>query len=120
MLRRLLIRWFINGVALWVTVKMVPGIEFAGDWQGLALVALIFGLVNALVGPVLRLLTCPLIVVTLGLFTLVINAVLLMLTAYIGQALGLPFFVRGFIPALWGTIIVSVVSIILSIFLCKE
>jgi len=116
-LRRLLLRWFINGVALWVAVRMVPGIEFYGNWQGLALVALIFGLVNALVGPVLRFLTCPLIILTLGLFTLVINALMLMLTAWIGQGLGFPFYIYGFLPALWGAIIISVVSLILSILL---
>lgn len=99
---------------------MVPGIEFYGNWQGIALVAIIFGLVNALIGPVLRFLTCPLIILTLGLFTLVINAVMLMLTAWIGQALGFPFYIHGFIPALWGAVITSIVSIILSIFLKSE
>jgi len=99
---------------------MVPGLEFRGNWQGLAIMAIIVGLVNALLGPVLRFLTCPLIMVTLGLFTLVINAFLLWLSAWLGQQLGLPFQVQGFIPALWGSIVISVVSMILNIFLNQE
>ncbi|MCS7286915.1 MAG: phage holin family protein [Anaerolineae bacterium] len=116
-MRRFLIRWFINTVALWAAVQLVPGIEYRGNWQGLALLALIFGIVNALIGPILRFLTCPLIVLTLGLFTLILNAVMLALTAWIGQQLGFPFYIHGLIPALWGAIVISVVSLILNIFL---
>ncbi len=119
-MRRFLIRWFINTVAMWVAVQLVPGIEFRGGWQGLAILALIFGIINALIGPILRFLTCPLIILTLGLFTLVINAILLALTAWIGQMLGFPFYIHGPFPALWGAIVISVVSIILSLLLREE
>lgn len=119
-MRRLLIRWFINTVALWAAVQLVPGIEYRGNWQGLALLALIFGIVNALIGPILRFLTCPFIILTLGLFTLVLNAVMLALTAWIGQQLGFPLYIHGVIPALWGAVVISVISLILNIFLREK
>ncbi len=119
-MRRLLIRWFINTVALWLAVYLVPGIDYYGGWQGLAILAIIFGIVNALISPILRFLTCPFIILTLGLFTLVINAAMLALTAWVGQLFGFPFYIRGPLPALWGAIVVSVVSIILSTFLDKK
>ncbi len=119
-MRRLLIRWFINTVALWVAVELVPGIDFRGNWQGLAILALIFGIINALIGPVLRFLTCPLIIITLGLFTLILNAIMLGLTAWIGQQLGFPFYIHGPIPALWGALVISVVSVILNILLGEK
>jgi len=119
-MRRFLIRWFINTVAIWAAVQLVPGIEFRGNWQGLAILALIFGIINALIGPILRFLTCPLLILTLGLFTLVINAILLALTSWVGQMLGFPFYIRDPLSALWGAIVISVVSIILSLFLREE
>ncbi len=119
-MRRLLIRWLINTLALWAAVELVPGIDFQGNWQGLAILALIFGIVNALIGPILRFLTCPLIVLTLGLFTLVLNAVMLALTAWIGQQFGFPFYIHGFFPALWGAVVISVVSIVLNLLLGEK
>lgn len=119
-MRHFLVRWLINTVALWAAVKLVPGIDFRGNWQGLAILALIFGIVNALIGPVLRFLTCPFIILTLGLFTLVLNAVMLGLTAWIGQQLGFPFYIHGPIPALWGAVVISVVSIVLSMLLREK
>ena len=116
----LLIRWFINGVALWVAVQLVPGIHAPDRVTTLAGVALIFGLVNALIRPVLKLLTCPLIVASLGLFTFVINALMLWFTAWLASRLGLTFTVAGFIPALLGAIVVSVVSVVLSWFVHPE
>jgi len=77
-------------------------------------VALLFGLVNALLRPILKLLTCPLILLTLGLFTFVINAILLALAAALGRQLGLGFWVEGFGPAFWGALVVSIVSVLLS------
>jgi len=118
-MRRLILRWLINGVALWAAAELVPGIHLRGDWQVIALMALIFGLVNALIGPLLKLLTCPLIVLSLGLFTFVINALLLQFSAWLGQRLGLGFFIENFFSALLGALVISVVSLLLSL-LVKE
>ena len=113
---KLLIRLVITAVALWVAVKLVGGITYEDGFLGLLGVALIFGLVNAFIRPLIRTLTCPLLLLTLGLFTLVINALMLWLASAISGYLGIDFRVAGFWPALWGSIIVSVVSVVLSIF----
>lgn len=118
---KLLTRWFITVVALFAAAWLVPGIEVAGRaWLAFAVMAVVLGLVNAVVRPVLKLLTCPLIILTLGLFTLVINAVTLLLAARISEAFGAAFFVRGFWPAFWGALIVSVVTVVLSAFVKED
>jgi putative membrane protein len=100
-----LVRTFITAFALWVATELVPGI-WVRDLFSLVLAALVFGLVNAFVRPVLVLLSLPLTIVTLGLFLLVVNAVMLWLTAWV-----LPSFqVVGFWPAMFGSIVVSLVS----------
>lgn len=118
---RFLIRTLINAVALWVTANVVPGIHFAEggrvDVVSLLLVALIFGLVNAVIKPIVKLATCPFYVLTLGLFTFVVNALMLMLTAWLA---GPRFDVDGFIPALIGSIVISIVSFLLSLFISDE
>lgn len=119
-MRKLLLRWLINGVALYVAAELVRGIEVRGGWLALAVMALIFGLVNALIRPVLKLLTCPLIILTLGLFTLVINALMLMLASWLGRQLGLGFYVAGFWPAFWGALVISVVSFVLTLLIGDE
>jgi putative membrane protein len=117
---RFFIRWAINAVAIYLAVLIVPGIEFRGDWTGVLWLALIAGLLNALVRPVLKFLTCPLIILTLGLFTLVINTFIFWLTSRIGQSLGIGIAVDGIWPAFLGGLVVSVVSIILSLVLRDE
>lgn len=112
---RFLIRVLINAVALWAATALVPGIRSEGGWLTLLLVALVFGVLNAFIRPILKLLTCPLIILTLGLFTLVLNAAMLWITGALSQALGLGFYVDGFGPALVGGVIISIVSIVLSI-----
>lgn len=119
-MRKLILRWVINAVALWAAAELVPGITYEGGWLVLAGVALIFGLVNALIRPVLKLLTCPLIILTLGLFTLVINALMLWLASAVAGWLGLGFNVADFTSAFLGGIIVSVVSILLSLLVFDE
>lgn len=117
----LLLRLIINAIALYAaTVAGIPGLRFDGDWKTLVVVALIFGIVNALVRPLLTALTCPLIVLTLGLFTFVINAVMLLLTGLIAQQLKLGFTVDGFLPALFGSIVISIVSFILTLVVRDE
>jgi len=114
MRQRLLLRWLINAVALYVAAELVPGIQTDGGWQVLLFMALIFGLVNALVRPILKFLTCPLIMLTLGLFTLVINALMLQLASWLGRQLALGFYVRNFWSAFLGALVISVVSFVLT------
>lgn len=112
---KLLVRWVITILALFAAALIVPGIRVSGTaWIAYALMAIVLGLVNAIVRPILKVLTCPLILLTLGLFTLVINGFTLWLSARIANALGIGFYVDGFWPAFWGAIIVSIVSVILS------
>ena len=113
---RFLIRLLINAAALWAAVMLVRGITFSGSWVSLLLVALVFGIVNAIVRPLLKLLTCPLVFLTLGLFILVINALMLWLTSAFSASLGLGFHVAGFASAFWGAVVVSIVSVVLSLF----
>jgi putative membrane protein len=117
---KFVIRWAINAVALYAAVWIVPGIELRGDWTGVIWLALISGLLNALVRPLLKFLTCPLIILTLGLFTIVINTALLMLTSWIGQSLGIGLTVDGFWTAVLGSLVISVVSIIMSVIFRDE
>lgn len=117
---RLLVRWLISTLAIYAAVALLPGISFRGPWWKLAMVALIFGLVNALVRPVLTFLTCPLIILTLGLFTLIINAAMLMLTAWLSEDLGLNFRVANFRSAFWGALVISIVSFLLNLLLGDE
>lgn len=114
------IRWGINAVALYVAVLIVPGIEFRGDWTGILWLALIIGLLNALVRPLLKFLTCPLIILTLGLFTIVINTAMLLLTSKIGQALNIGLSVDGFWTAVLGSLVISIVSVIMSVIFRDE
>ena len=112
-----LLRLLINAAALWVATRLVSGISYTGDGASLFGVALVFGVLNVLIKPILFLLSLPFIIVTLGLFTLVVNAVMLLITAAASDALGLGFFVNGFGPALMGALVVTVVSWGLSMFL---
>jgi putative membrane protein len=112
--RRLLLHWVSNAIALWVACHLIPGLRFTGTVVDLLLVAVVFGAVNSVLRPVLTVLTCPLIVVTLGLFTLVINAVMLLVTGWLSTRWNLGFTVAGFWPAFWGGLVVGLVSLGLS------
>ena len=112
----LLIRLLINAGALWAATQFVSGISFTGDIPRFLVVALVFGLLNALVRPILLLLSFPLLILTLGLFTFVLNALILMLLGALSGGLGLGFHVDGFVPAFVGALIVTLVSFVLSIF----
>lgn len=116
-MRKALVGWLINAVALAVAAYLVPGIEIVGQpaWATLAAMAVVFGLVNVLIRPILKLLTCPLIILTLGLFTLVINGLLLWLASWVGQRFGIGFEVAGFWPAFWGALVISLASFLLSL-----
>lgn len=109
----IVIRLVINAIGLYAAAYLVEGISWEGNGiSSLFVVALVFGLINALIKPILQLLSLPLLLVTLGLFTLVINALMLMLTG----ALVSSFTVNGFVAALLGSIIISVISSLLSNF----
>jgi putative membrane protein len=109
-------RLLINAAALWAATRLVPGISFDGDWRLLFVVALVFGVLNVAVRPILILLTLPLFILTLGLFTFVLNALMLWLTSAVSDALGLGFHVQGFGAAFLGALVVTVVSFMLSLF----
>ena len=112
----LLIRLAVNAVALYAAAQLVPGVSFTrpNDWQTVILVALIFGVVNALIRPLTLAVTCLINLVTLGLFTLVVNAGMLWLTSEAAASLGLGFHVDGFVAALLGALVISLVSLVLS------
>lgn len=122
---RFAIRWAINALALYAAVVFVNntigGIRLQDPgWQSYVWMALIFGLINAFLRPVLALLTCPLIILTLGLFTLLINTFLFYLVGYIGRFFGVGFFIENFWAAFLGAIVVSVISVVLSLLLKDE
>jgi len=115
---KLLLRWIITMIALFVAVLVIPGIrvEDTNAWIAYGVMAAILALVNAIIKPILSFLSCGCIALTLGLFTLVINAFTLWLASWIAQTwLGIGFYVDSIWAALLGGIIVSLVSVVLSL-----
>ena len=116
----LLLRIIANTIAVAIVIYLVPGIH-GPQLGGLnsiiqyLIIGIIFGLVNAILKPILSLLTCPLMMLTLGLFIFVINGFLLWLTTILAQAFGIPFRIDGLWPLILGTILISIVSFILSL-----
>jgi len=119
---KLIIRWAITSFSLFVAAWLVPGIRVEGDaWRIYAIMAIILGLVNAIVRPVLKVLSCPLIILTLGLFIFVVNALTLWLASGIAvKWFRVGFYVDGFVPAFLGSLVVSIVSIILNLIVKEE
>lgn len=123
--KNFLIRVVINGIALWVAALVVDGVDLAeGDatWSRklltIGLVALLFGLVNAVIKPIVKLFSLPFIVLTLGLFTFVVNALMLQITEWIGDALGLSFSIDEFWwDAVLAAVVITLVSWVLSVVL---
>ena len=111
-----LVRLLVNAAALWVATRVVPGVSYEGGWVPFLGTAIVFGVLNAFIRPVAKILTFPLIIVTLGLFALVVNGLMLWLTSALSESLGLGFRVSGFWAAVWGALVVSLVSAILSRF----
>ena len=116
-----LVRVLINGVAIWLAALILLGLTIVGgdsNWETLAiilLIALVFGLVNAIVKPIVAFISIPLYILTLGLFTIVVNALMLMLTAWITEATDWGLRIDNFGVACWGAIIISIVSLVLSV-----
>lgn len=105
----LLVRWILNTLALFLVVTIVPGFTYRG-WLSLAIAAAVLGLLNAIVRPILFVLTLPITVITLGLFLLVLNAIMLELTAWLVPGFG----IEGFGWAILGALVLSVVSMVTS------
>lgn len=114
---KFLYRWVINGLALFAAASFVPGIHVEGNgWMVFAAMALILSLVNAFLRPLLKFLSCPLILMTLGLFTMIINAGTLWLASTIAvRWFNVPFTVDGFWPAFWGALVVSIISVVFNL-----
>lgn len=118
----IIIRVIVNALALWAAVLLVPGIAVgAQDTSGQIVtylaVGAIFGVVNAVIKPIVKTVGCAFYILTLGLIALIVNALLLLLTEWLGGLFGLPFTVDGFTSAFFGAIVVAVVSWALSVFL---
>ena len=111
---RFLIRFLTNAAALWVATRIVPGVTFSGGWVPFLTVALVLAVINATLRPLVKVLTCPLILLTLGLFALVVNGLMLWLTSSVSQSLGLGFHVTGFWAAVFGGLVISIVSTLVS------
>ena len=120
-MNKFIIRLLINGVALYLAVLIVPGISVADDSAVTYIwLALIFGILNAMLKPILKFLTCPLILLTLGLFTLLINTGLFQLTGWLATKLDIGFLVPTFGDAFLGALVVSVVSMIFEVIFRDE
>ena len=119
---KFVLRLAINAIALYLAVYFLPGIELGSGLVSIIWLALIFGLVNALVRPLISILTCPLIILTLGLFTLVINTFMFWLTSVIGQSFGMALIISE--PMWWnaflGGLVVSIVSVVMTLILKDE
>ncbi|MGE3956005.1 MAG: phage holin family protein [Vicinamibacterales bacterium] len=109
-----LLRLTINALGLWVATQVVPGVTYTGGLGPFLVVALIFGVINATLRPLMKLMTCPLILLTLGLFALIVNGAMFWLTGRIASGFGLGFQVDGFQAAFLGALVVSVISALLS------
>ncbi len=116
-MKRFFLRLAINAVALYVALALMSGHGIQSqskDWLGILGLALVFGLINAILRPILVVVGCPFLVLTLGLGTLLINTLLFYLAGWIGSHFGFGFSVNGFWPAFLGAMIVSLVSLVLS------
>lgn len=109
MLKRLIVIWLVVAAAIAITAGLLPSVEIDGGFFGILWVALLFGLVNAVIGPLLRLISLPLNVITFGLFALVVNAALLGITAGLTDTLD----VGGFFPTVIAAIVISIVTAVL-------
>ena len=113
-MQNILLRLTINALSLAAAISLIDGITFTGEWWKILIVAALFGIVNAMIKPIVQLFTFPIIIVSLGLFTLVINATMLAVTAALSEPLHLGFRIEGFWSAFWGALVISIVSMLLT------
>jgi putative membrane protein len=109
-----LLQIMVNALSIAAAVKLVDGIAFTGQWWKMIVIGALFGVVNTLIKPAVKLITFPLIILTLGLFTLIVNTLMLALTEWLSKPLGLGLEIQGFWPTFWGALIVSIMSVLLS------
>jgi putative membrane protein len=120
-MNKFVLRWIINIAGLYLAVLLVPGVQLRNeDFLAFVWLALIFGLLNALVRPLLKLLTCPLLILTLGLGTLVLNTAMLYILQWAAGFFDLSFILTGFWQAFLGALVVSIVSVVLTMLLRDE
>lgn len=110
----LILRIMINALAIAAAVKVVDGISFSGEWWKMIIVGAMFGIVNSFLKPLVTFFTLPLIILTFGLFTLIVNTLMLLITVSLSKPLDLGLQIGGFWPALKGAVIISIVSMVLS------
>jgi putative membrane protein len=110
----LILQIMINAFSIAVAVKLVEGITFIGEWWKMIIIGAVFGVVNTFIKPIITIFTFPLIILSLGLFTLIVNTLMLLITAKLSGPLSLGLQIHGFWPAFWGALIVSIVSMLLS------
>lgn len=119
-MKRSLIKWLMNTIAIMLAIQFVPGMAFTGEWWGMLIVGLIFGLVNTVIRPLVKFFTFPLLILTLGLFTFVINAMMLIVTAWLSDQFQLGLHVEGFKAAFWGSLVISIASLVLGCLMPPE
>jgi putative membrane protein len=104
----------INALSIAAAVKVVNGLTFTGEWWKMIIIGAVFGIINSLIKPLVTLFAFPLIILTLGLFTLIVNALMLLITVKLSGPLNLGLQMHGFWSPFWGALMISIVSIILS------
>lgn len=109
-----ILRIMINALSIAVAVKIVDGLTFTGEWWKMIIIGAVFGIINSLIKPLVTLFAFPLIILTLGLFTLIVNALMLLITVKLSGPLNLGIQIHGFWSAFWGAFMISIVSIVLS------
>ena len=114
-LKRFFLRLAINIIAILIAVSIVPGLELTGPWWALAVVALIFGLINTAIRPMLLLLALPFVVLTLGFFMLLINAAMLYLTSLFAEIFNIGLHIDSFLSAVLGALVISIISSVLNV-----
>lgn len=119
-MKQAFIKWIMNTIAIMLAIKFVPGIVYSGEWWGILIVGILFGLVNTFIRPLVKLFTFPLLILTLGIFTFVINAMMLSVTSWLSEQFALGFQVSGFKAAFWGAVVISIASMVLGCLMPQE
>jgi putative membrane protein len=114
-LRRWVLQWLITSLAIFAAFSLVPGITFSGNGYEIGIIAMIYSVINLLIRPVLTLITCPMIILTLGMFTVIINGVLLLITADLAKYFGIDFQIETFFTALIGAVVISLTTFVLNL-----
>jgi putative membrane protein len=114
-LRRYILQWLITSLAIFAAFSLVPGITFSGNGYEIGIIAMIYSVINLLIRPILTLITCPMIILTLGMFTVIINGVLLLITADMAKYFGIDFQIETFFTALMGAVVISLTTFVLNL-----